>query len=172
MCKHWGKCEILFLNLVLINNVSHRCPLPVFLNWRLSAPNNEEEYTPENQLQPWRVKPYYVLLLTSSSFQLIEVKLWIWYTWMKLASDSTTNLQSSAVTEKTITELAEQSAFLQVHSGTSVKSKKVSFISCEWLVTIYHNIYNWLEHFSVLLFAYPFFLCFWIHLIILPVIIL
>lgn len=77
MCKHWGKCEILFLNLVLINNVSHRCPLPVFLNWRLSAPNNEEEYTPENQLQPWRVKPYYVLLLTSSSFQLIEVKLWI-----------------------------------------------------------------------------------------------
>ncbi|NP_001162072.1 uncharacterized protein LOC100190915 [Bos taurus] len=48
---------------------------------------------------------------------------------MKLASDSTTNLQSSAVTEKTITELAEQSAFLQVHSGTSVKSKKVSAAS-------------------------------------------
>ena len=50
---------------------------------------------------------------------------------MKLASDSTTNIQSSAVTEKTTTELAEQSAFLEDHSGTSVKSKKVSFISCE-----------------------------------------
>ena len=97
--------EILFLNLVLIENGSHRCPLPVFLNWRLSAPNNEEEYTAKNQLQPQRVKPYHVLLLTSSSVQLTGVKLWIWYTWMKLASDPTINLQSSAVTEKTHTKL-------------------------------------------------------------------
>ena len=77
MCEHWGKFEILFLNLVLIENGSHRCPLPVFLNWRLSAPNNEEEYTAKNQLQSRRVKPYHVLLLTSSSVQLTGVKLWI-----------------------------------------------------------------------------------------------
>ena len=159
MCKHWGKFEILFLNLVLINNVSHRCPLPVFLNWRLSALSNEEEYTPENQLQPWRVKPYYVLLLTSSSFQSIEVKLWIWYTWMKLASDSTTNLQSSAVAEKTTTKLNKASPPCYNSAlGLQLKSKKVSYISSEWLVTIYHNICNWLEHFSVLLFAYNFLL--------------
>ncbi|XP_043303471.1 LOW QUALITY PROTEIN: syncytin-2-like [Cervus elaphus] len=48
---------------------------------------------------------------------------------MKFTSDSTTNLQSSAVTEKTTTKLQSQSAFLQVHSGTSVKIKEVSAVS-------------------------------------------
>ena len=116
MCEHWGKFEILFLNLVLIENGSHRCSLPVFLNWRLSAPNNEEEYTAKNQLQSRRVKPYHVLLLTSSSVQLTGVK---------MGSDPTTNLESSAVTEKTTTKLSKVSLpFYKATVGLQLNQRK------------------------------------------------
>ena len=113
----------------------------------------------KNQLQSQWVGPYHVLLLTSSFVQLTEVKSWIRYTRVKLASDPTTNLQSSAVAEKTTTKLNKASPpSYNSALGLQLKSKKVSYISSEWLVTIYHNICNWLEHFSVLLFAYNFLL--------------
>ena len=112
---------------------------------------------PKNQLQSQRVEAYQVLLLTSSSVQLTGVKLWICYTWVKLASDPTTNPQSSEVTEKATTKLNKASlSSYKSALGFQLKSKKLSYISSEWLVAIYHNICKWLAHFSGLLFAYIF----------------
>ena len=111
----------------------------------------------KNQFQSKRVGPYHVLLLTSSFVQLTGVKSWIHSTRVTLASDPTTNPQSSAVTEKTTTKLNETSPpSYKPALGLQLKSKEVSYISSEWLVAISHNICNWLEHFSVLLFAYNF----------------
>ena len=111
----------------------------------------------KNQLQSQRVGPHHALLLTSSFVQLTEVKSWIHYTRVKLASDPTTNPQSSAVTENLTTKLDEASPpSYNSALGLQLKSKKVSYISSEWLVAIYHNICKWLAHFSDLLFAYIF----------------
>ena len=87
---------------------------------------------PKNKLQSQRVEAYQVLLLTSSSVQLTGVKLWICYTWVKLASDPTTNPQSSEVTEKATTKLNKASlSSYKSALGFQLKSKKLSYISSE-----------------------------------------
>lgn len=141
MCEHcWGRIWNTISKFLLIENGSHRCPLPVFLNWRLSAPNNEQEYTANKQLNTGGEALPCSTANPSSSVQLARSQdAAFWPNYQSKSSNSYRKDNHKAE--------QSQSAFLQVHSGTSVKSKKVSFISCEWLVTIYHNVYNWLEHF-------------------------